>query len=88
MGKVKQKIMAILMCALLACGLFPTDALAYTAYDPIVTIVPANHPELEPIVKVGDSVGGGIVTEINGATIKVQCTMDGAAGSTETFRLP
>ena len=88
MGKVKQKIMAILMCALLACGLFPTDALAYTAYNPIVRIAPANHFELEPIVKVGDSVGGGIVTEIDGATIKVQCTMDGAAGSTNNFRLP
>ncbi|MDO4356507.1 MAG: InlB B-repeat-containing protein, partial [Clostridia bacterium] len=60
----------------------------YTTYYPEVEIVPANHSELKPIVKVGDSIGGGTVTRISGARIIVQCTMDGATGNTAKFRLP
>ena len=83
-----RKIWAVLLSLILMVGLFPGTAFAYPTYEPIVTIVPANHSELVPIVRVGDSIGGGTVTSVNGATIKVQCTMDGATGSTSTFRLP
>ena len=66
-----RKIWAVLLSLILMVGLFPGTAFAYPTYEPIVTIVPANHSELVPIVRVGDSIGGGTVTSVNGATIKV-----------------
>ena len=86
--KKTRRIWTILLSLALLAGLIPAAAFAYSTYYPIVTIVPANHSELVPIVKVGDSIGGGEVVEINGATIKVQCVMNGATGNTDTFRLP
>lgn len=86
-SKKFRKVMAVLMVIAMLFSI-ATPAMAYTTYNPVVTIVPASHPELKPIVKVGDSIGGGTVKSISGATIKVQCTMNGGTGNTNTFKLP